>query len=54
MKRALIVLILAGIVIGAVLYLFVLVLQFLVTGQAARNHGKSFVTTVLAIKAAGA
>jgi len=38
----------------AVLYFFVLVLQFLVTSQAARNHGKSFVTTVLAIKAAGA
>lgn len=30
-------------------YVAVLLLQFLVTGQAARNHGKRFVTTVLAI-----
>lgn len=36
----------------ATLYFFVLVLQFLVASQAARNHGKRFVTTVLALKAA--
>jgi hypothetical protein len=36
----------------AVFYFFVLVLQFLGASQAARNHGKRFVTTVLAIKAA--
>jgi len=38
----------------AALYFFALVLQFLVASQAARNHGKRFVTTVLAIKAATA
>jgi hypothetical protein len=36
----------------ATLYFFALVLQFLVASQAARNHGRRFVTTVLAIKAA--
>jgi hypothetical protein len=36
----------------AAVYFFVLVLQFLVAGQAARIHGKRFVTTVLAIKGA--
>lgn len=36
----------------AALYFFALVLQFLIASQAARNHGKRFVTTVLAIKAA--
>jgi len=36
----------------AAIYFFVLVFQFLVAGQAARNHGKRFVATVLAIKAA--
>lgn len=33
-------------------YFGLLVLQFVLAGQAARNHGKRFVTTVLAIKGA--
>jgi hypothetical protein len=37
----------------ALIYLLVLVLQFLIASQAARNNGKRFVTTVLAIKGAG-
>jgi len=36
---------------SALLYLAFLVVQFLLTGRAARNHGRRFVTTVLAIKA---
>lgn len=36
----------------ATIYFFVLVLQFFVASQAARTHGKRFVTTVLAIKSA--
>ena len=36
----------------ALIYLGLLLLQFLLAGQAARNHGKRFVTTVLAIKGA--
>src|ERR1051326_658169 len=36
----------------SVVYFFALILQFLVASQAARIHGKRFVTTVLAIKAA--
>ena len=36
----------------AMLYSFALVLQFFVASQAARNHAKRFVTTVLAIKGA--
>lgn len=33
-------------------YVGILALQFVLSGQAARNHGNRFVTTVLAIKAA--
>lgn len=36
----------------AFIYLGLLLLQFVLAGQAARNHGKRFVTTVLAIKGA--
>lgn len=36
----------------ALIYLGLLLLQFALAGQAARNHGKRFVTTVLAIKGA--
>jgi hypothetical protein len=36
----------------AIFYLTVLLFQFVLAGQAARNHGKRFVTTVLAIKGA--
>jgi hypothetical protein len=36
----------------ALIYLALLLLQFALAGQAARNHGKRFVTTVLAIKGA--
>jgi hypothetical protein len=36
----------------ALIYLIVLLLQFVLAGQAARNHGRRFVTTVLAIKGA--
>ena len=35
------------------LYLGVLVLQFALVWHAARNHGRRFVTTVLALKSAG-
>ncbi|OOG24250.1 hypothetical protein B1C78_09195 [Thioalkalivibrio denitrificans] len=35
------------------LYIGGLALQFLLAGQAARNHGRRFVSTVLAIKGAG-
>jgi len=37
----------------ALIFVAVLLLQFLFAGQAARNNGKRFVTTVLAIKGAG-
>ncbi|MCA9469651.1 MAG: hypothetical protein KC643_29985 [Nitrospira sp.] len=37
----------------ALAYIMVLGLQFLLAGQAARNHGKRFVTTVLALKSTG-
>lgn len=37
----------------SLIYFGFLNLQFLLAGQAARNHGKRFVTTVLAIKGAG-
>jgi hypothetical protein len=37
----------------AAIYLVVLLIQFVVVSQASRNHGRRFVTTVLAIKAAG-
>jgi len=37
----------------SLIYFSVLVLQFLLTGRAARNHGQSFITTVLALKGAG-
>jgi hypothetical protein len=37
----------------ALVYLIVLLLQFLFAGQAARNNGKRFVATVLAIKGTG-
>ncbi|MCH9052754.1 MAG: hypothetical protein IIA72_17055 [Proteobacteria bacterium] len=37
----------------ALSYLGVLVVQFLLAGRAARNHGRRFVTTVLALKGAG-
>lgn len=37
----------------AVIYLVILGLQFVLAGQAARNHGKRFVTTVLALKGTG-
>ncbi len=37
----------------ALSYLVVLVLQFALASQAARNHGRRFVTTVLALKGAG-
>lgn len=37
---------------GALLYIGGLALQFLLAGQAARNHGRRFVSTVLAIKSA--
>jgi len=36
----------------ALMYFVLLVLQFTLASQAARNHGKRFVTTVLAIKGA--
>ena len=36
----------------ALIFLLLLVLQFVLAGQAARNNGKRFVTTVLAIKGA--
>jgi hypothetical protein len=36
----------------AFIYFGVLLIQFVLAGQAARNHGKRFVTSVLAIKAA--
>lgn len=36
----------------ALIYVGLLLLQFLLAGQAARTHGKRFVTTVLAIKGA--
>jgi hypothetical protein len=36
----------------AFIYLGLLLFQFVLAGQAARNHGKRFVTTVLAIKGA--
>lgn len=36
----------------ALLYLMILALQFVLAGQAARNHARRFVTTVLAIKGA--
>lgn len=39
---------------AACIYIGVLVVQFLLAGQAARNHGKRFVTTVLAKKGAEA
>jgi hypothetical protein len=39
---------------AAALYLVALVIQFLLASQAARNHAKRFVTTVLSIKAATA
>ena len=34
-------------------YLLFLVVQYLLVRRAAKNHGERFVTTVLAIKAAG-
>ncbi len=37
----------------ALSYSMVLVLQFVLAGQAARNHGRRFVTTVLALKGTG-
>lgn len=37
----------------ALLYLLVLFAQFVLAGQAARNHGQRFVATVLAIKSTG-
>jgi hypothetical protein len=37
----------------AIGYLLILVLQFALVGQAARTHGKRFVSTVLALKSAG-
>lgn len=38
----------------AAIYLVVLLIQFVAVSQASRNHGRRFVTTVLAIKAAEA
>ena len=38
---------------AALVYAAALLLQFILAGQAARNHGRRFVTTVLALKAAG-
>ncbi len=35
----------------ALIYLGVLLVQFILAGQAARNHGRRFVTTVLALRA---
>lgn len=37
----------------SLIYFGFLILQFVLAGQAARNHGKRFVTTVLAIKGSG-
>lgn len=37
----------------ALIFVAVLLLQFMLAGQAARNNGKRFVTTVLAVKGAG-
>lgn len=38
---------------AALLYIGALAVQFLLTGQAARNHGRRLVSTVLALKSAG-
>jgi hypothetical protein len=38
---------------AASMYVAALLIQFILAGQAARNHGRRFVTTVLAIKGAG-
>lgn len=35
------------------IYFSVLIIQFIITGRASRNHGRSLVTTVLALKGAG-
>lgn len=39
--------------VTALSYFVLLLIQFMLAGQAARNHGRRFVTTVLALKGAG-